>query len=117
MIRSLQEEGVRVPNGFATTAAAYRKFLEVNELEDPIRQEIDKLHNESGDGTRFAGGSGAGLVSRRNVLIRRSIAMRSFHISLTPMLSGPTRLCWCDRLSSEPGQTDGVGELPFHVDG
>ena len=31
MIRELKEQGVRVPGGFATTAAAYRRFLEENE--------------------------------------------------------------------------------------
>jgi pyruvate, water dikinase len=32
MIQHLRAEGVRVPGGFATTAAAYRRFLEHNEL-------------------------------------------------------------------------------------
>jgi pyruvate,water dikinase len=30
MISQLQAAGIRVPNGFATTAAAYRSFLEHN---------------------------------------------------------------------------------------
>ena len=40
MIRTLKEQGIRVPGGFATTAEAYRRFLEVNELEDKIRKEL-----------------------------------------------------------------------------
>ncbi len=46
MIRELKEQGVRVPGGFATTAAAYRRFLEENELEEAIREQIDRLHQD-----------------------------------------------------------------------
>jgi pyruvate,water dikinase len=41
MIRTLQETGIRVPIGFATTAAAYREFLEANALPERIRAEIE----------------------------------------------------------------------------
>ncbi len=44
MIRSLQKEKIRVPLGFATTAAAYWEFLEANDLKRPIQEQIDKLH-------------------------------------------------------------------------
>jgi pyruvate,water dikinase len=46
MIRELKEKGVRVPGGFAATAAAYRRFLEANQLEDEIRKQIDRLHDD-----------------------------------------------------------------------
>lgn len=36
MIRHLGEYGIRVPGGFATTAAAYRKFIDANNLEPVI---------------------------------------------------------------------------------
>lgn len=36
MYQSLSTAGVRVPNGFATTAEAYDKFIAANELLDPI---------------------------------------------------------------------------------
>lgn len=32
MIRNLKTEGVRVPDGFATTTAAYRQFLSTNDI-------------------------------------------------------------------------------------
>ncbi|MFN8418924.1 MAG: phosphoenolpyruvate synthase [Anaerolineae bacterium] len=38
MIRSLKAQGIRVPDGFATTADAYRHFLETNKLTVVIRQ-------------------------------------------------------------------------------
>jgi pyruvate,water dikinase len=43
MIGQLGEAGIRVPGGFVTTAAAYRRFLADNGLEEKIRGEIEKL--------------------------------------------------------------------------
>lgn len=43
MIQSLAAEGVRVPAGFATTAAAYRQLLAANGLEAPLRQLLGSL--------------------------------------------------------------------------
>jgi pyruvate, water dikinase len=43
MIRELGELGVRVPDGFATTADAYREFLAHNELEQRIESQVDRL--------------------------------------------------------------------------
>ena len=44
MVRELAGAGVRVPQGFATTAAAFRKFLEGNRLTDRIRSELGRYH-------------------------------------------------------------------------
>ena len=46
MIQALREEGIRVPGGFATTAEAYWRYLEANELEEKIRNHLDNWHNE-----------------------------------------------------------------------
>ncbi|MEQ8846664.1 phosphoenolpyruvate synthase [Botrimarina sp.] len=46
MIRTLQEEGVRVPGGFATTANAYRQFLSANGLDEKLKEEIESLERE-----------------------------------------------------------------------
>jgi pyruvate,water dikinase len=43
MIRSLRSEGVRVPGGFATTAEAYRAFIEHNQLESTLREQLSAL--------------------------------------------------------------------------
>lgn len=40
MIRELGRSGVRVPAGFATTAAAYQAFIEANHLAEPIAKSI-----------------------------------------------------------------------------
>jgi pyruvate,water dikinase len=42
LTRSLLSSGVRVPEGFATTAAAYRAFIAANGLEPGIRAAIDE---------------------------------------------------------------------------
>lgn len=40
LIQSLKAKGVRVPDGFATTAGAYRRFLEANGIEAAMRARI-----------------------------------------------------------------------------
>ncbi len=43
MYRTLSSRGVNVPNGFATTADAYRHFIKYNDLEHRIEQALDGL--------------------------------------------------------------------------
>ena len=45
MVRTLKKEGVNVPGGFATTAHAYRSFIDANGLENKIRRRIEELKN------------------------------------------------------------------------
>jgi pyruvate,water dikinase len=45
MIRTLAQEGVKVPPGFATSAAAYRRFIEANHLEPQIRDALGELRD------------------------------------------------------------------------
>ncbi len=44
MIIELETLGIKVPNGFATTADAYRLFLRENKIEDKIYQKLDSLN-------------------------------------------------------------------------
>ncbi len=46
MIRDLKNKGVRIPNGFATTADAYREFVQENDIKEKISSLIDDLKNE-----------------------------------------------------------------------
>ena len=46
MIAALKDEGVRIPDGFATTSEAYWAFVEANELEDRLRDRIQQFHQE-----------------------------------------------------------------------
>ncbi len=43
MIGALAERGIAVPPGFATTATAYWAFIEANELQDRIADQVGKL--------------------------------------------------------------------------
>ena len=43
MIQSLKSEGVRVPDGFATTADAYWSFLQQGDLKDKVREQLEAL--------------------------------------------------------------------------
>ncbi len=47
MYRNITSKGVKVPNGFAVTAAAYRYFIKENKLDEQIRQALEGLdtHN------------------------------------------------------------------------
>ncbi len=46
MIGNLKSAGIRVPQGFAITASAYREFIKANALEDGMRQELGRLEKE-----------------------------------------------------------------------
>ncbi|NOQ76981.1 MAG: phosphoenolpyruvate synthase [Methylococcaceae bacterium] len=43
MYRELSDQGVKVPNGFATTADAYRAILRHNQLDTPIAEALQSL--------------------------------------------------------------------------
>ena len=43
MYQELSAEGVMVPNGFATTAEAYRYYIDHNSLHDSISGELEQL--------------------------------------------------------------------------
>ena len=45
LIQSLKAKGVRVPDGFATTADAYRRFLEANGIEAAMRSRIQSYRS------------------------------------------------------------------------
>ena len=46
MIRELAPQGVRIPNGFAITADAYRDFIKANDLEKMISDSLEGLKIE-----------------------------------------------------------------------
>ncbi|MCH8867174.1 MAG: phosphoenolpyruvate synthase [Proteobacteria bacterium] len=55
MISKLAELGIRVPGGFATTAAAYRDFLSSNALDEQIAKLLDDLNVDDLDALTAAG--------------------------------------------------------------
>ncbi len=55
MVRSLATSGVAVPNGFATTADAYRAFIAANGIEPALRRQLMLFH--SGEASLRASGA------------------------------------------------------------
>ena len=55
MICKLTEAGIRVPNGFATTAEAFRRFLKHNSLEQRINEELNTLDVNDVDALQKSG--------------------------------------------------------------
>ena len=46
MIGTLKSEGIRVPDGFATTSIAYRRYLDANDLEQKIHEQLKKYRKD-----------------------------------------------------------------------
>ncbi|MEO1001477.1 MAG: phosphoenolpyruvate synthase [Cyanobacteria bacterium J06638_7] len=63
MIRELAGQGVRVPDGFATTAAAYRRFIAGSGVGEQLRLRLAGL-----DGSDIAALQGAGAAARSLLL-------------------------------------------------
>src|SRR5690554_6110225 len=55
MYRELAPKGVKVPNGFATTSAAYRYFMKHNDLETRIATELSTLDTEDTEALAVTG--------------------------------------------------------------
>ncbi len=64
MIKQLTPKGVRVPNGFATTANAYRRFIEAGELETKLRELFADLDIENMNNLREKGQEARSLLLR-----------------------------------------------------
>ena len=62
MYRTLSGQGVQVPNGFATTAKAYRDYLEHNGLREKISQVLDELNVDDVDALAIAGAQIRGWI-------------------------------------------------------
>ena len=67
MIRELAEEGVRVPGGFATTAAAYRHLLRSNDLRTPLQALLRNLDAEDLGALQAAGKAARDLLLNANL--------------------------------------------------
>lgn len=87
--RSLRSAGVKVPEGFATTAAAYRTFLEHNGLEPQIRDTIGAYR------------AGRSTLREAGAAIRELVLAARFQESFEAELREHYRL-----LSGRAGQAD-----------
>jgi len=55
MYQELAPQGIKVPNGFATTAEAYHYFLRHNQLETQIKEELEALDVEDTEALAVSG--------------------------------------------------------------
>ena len=67
MIRELAGQGVRVPGGFATTAAAYLHLLRSNELRTPLQALLAGLDTEDLGALQAAGKAARNLLLNANL--------------------------------------------------
>jgi len=82
MIRELKTEGIAVPDGFAVTAAAYREFVEDNELKDRIPACLKKWRD------------GAESLEKTGKSIRRLFLKANFPEDLSEAIrNGYQKLC------------------------
>ncbi|MBD3332556.1 phosphoenolpyruvate synthase [candidate division GN15 bacterium] len=66
MIAALKREGIRVPDGFATTAEAYRQFLSENDITDKIAEQLQSLKSD-GRNLEKVGQSVRRLIKRQTI--------------------------------------------------
>jgi len=91
MLQSLQEAGIRVPGGFATTADAYWRFLDGAGLREPIGERLSEL-----DG-------GDDALARTGEAIRRLVRDAEFPSDLAEAIRADYR-----RLAEAAGTTPAV---------
>ena len=92
MVRELSAQGVRVPNGFAVTAEAYRQFLGASGLDESIRRILTDLDTRDVSNLRARGKA-----------IRRAIMAAEL-----PETLGQAIIEAYDRLSSDRGGSEPV---------
>src|SRR5690554_3871243 len=49
MFQQLGSKGIKVPDGFATSAAAYWKFIRENDIEEPLSETLGTLDENAGN--------------------------------------------------------------------
>ncbi|MDX1655947.1 MAG: phosphoenolpyruvate synthase [Candidatus Competibacteraceae bacterium] len=79
MIRHLRQEGIRVPQGFATTAEAYWRFLKANDLESVIREQLEEQR------------SGRSSLAKAGKAIRSAMEKGRFPEELAKAIAGAYR--------------------------
>ena len=89
MVRALGSEGVRIPGGFATRAAAYRSYVEVNGLAAPMQELLAGFRN------------GAATLHATGAAIRRLFLDGDFPETVAEQIADAYR-----RLAERSGRAD-----------
>jgi pyruvate,water dikinase len=62
LISNLSSKGINIPDGFATTSAAYWEFIYRNKLKDPLRELFDKLDRKNFTNLKDIGSAARELI-------------------------------------------------------
>src|SRR6266516_1579782 len=63
MFSRLSSKGIRIPDGFATTALAFRNFLEHNRLINPLQQVLEQLDKKNFSNLKEVGAKARKMIS------------------------------------------------------
>lgn len=96
MIQQLTPQGVNVPGGFATTAYAYRYFVEQAGLQGKLRQLFSDLDVEDMSNLRQRGKQARALILNTSFPPELELAITQAYIKLCDRYNGNAELC--DRL-------------------
>ena len=67
MFRELKSKGIKVPDGFATTAEAYWLFVKENNILEPLKEALGSLDKESGTSLKDTGKKCRELVMKSSI--------------------------------------------------
>jgi pyruvate,water dikinase len=112
MIQQLTPKGVNVPTGFATTAYAYRYFIEKAELEPKLKQLFADLDVEDVNNLRTRGKQARALILNTPFPKELELAISTAYIELCQKYG--VRADFCDRF--EPEYQDKCREISYDVD-
>ncbi len=96
MIQQLTPKGVNVPTGFATTAYAYRYFVEQAGLQEKLRQLFSDLDVEDISNLRQHGKQARALILNTPFPAELELAISQAYIKLCDRYNGSAE--FCDRL-------------------
>ncbi len=82
MITAMRKQDIAVPNGFATTAAAYREFLAANQLEEKIADLLED-HRRADSDLAKTGKAVRRLINRADFPEERGIPGTVYLITLS----------------------------------
>jgi pyruvate,water dikinase len=100
MISQLATAGVRVPGGFATTALAFRQFLQHEGLEERIRQRLETLNIEDTRALAEAGADIRGWIIATPFPADLDAAIREHFAALVAGSADPLQISFAVRSSA-----------------
>ena len=100
MVQNLREAGVKVPDGFATTADAYRRFLATSGLDQRIVDPLQGLDTDDVTALAAAGSEIRTLVRDTSFLPEFKAEVRASYQELVDKHGGSDDLSWAVRSSA-----------------